>query len=35
MQQQGVKVLLWALWTAVLEQGDVAFPLYEKWAWRA
>ena len=26
-----VKVLLWALWTAVLEQGDMAFPLYEKW----
>jgi alpha-glucosidase len=28
---KGVKVLLWALWTAVLDQGDVAFPLYEKW----
>jgi len=30
-RSKGVKVLLWALWTAVLEQADAAFPLYEKW----
>ncbi len=28
---KGVKILLWALWTAVREQVDAAFPLYEKW----
>ncbi len=28
---KGVKVLLWALWTAVRDQADLAFPLYEKW----
>ena len=30
-RSKGVKILLWALWTAVREQADVAFPLYEKW----
>jgi alpha-glucosidase len=30
-RHKGVKVLLWMLWTAVREQADVAFPLYEKW----
>jgi alpha-glucosidase len=30
-KSKGVKVLLWALWTAVREQADMAFPLYEKW----
>jgi alpha-glucosidase len=30
-RQRGVKVLLWMPWTAVALQGDVAFPLYEKW----
>jgi alpha-glucosidase len=30
-RSKGVKVLLWALWTSVREQVDVAFPLYEKW----
>jgi alpha-glucosidase len=30
-RRKGVKVLLWMLWTAVREQVDVAFPLYEKW----
>lgn len=30
-RSKGVKVLLWMLWTAVREQADVAFPLYEKW----
>jgi len=30
-RSKNVKILLWALWTAVREQADVAFPLYEKW----
>jgi alpha-glucosidase len=30
-RSKGVKVLLWMMWTAVREQVDVAFPLYEKW----
>jgi alpha-glucosidase len=30
-RSRNVKILLWALWTAVREQADVAFPLYEKW----
>ena len=30
-KRRGVKVLLWALWTAVRKQAVVAFPLYEKW----
>ncbi len=30
-KSKGVKILLWALWTAVREQVDVAFSLYEKW----
>ena len=30
-RSRGVKVLLWMLWTAVRQQMDVAFPLYEKW----
>jgi alpha-glucosidase len=28
---KGVKILLWALWTAVREQADAAFALYQKW----
>ena len=30
-RSKGLKILLWALWTAVREQADEAFPLYEKW----
>jgi len=30
-RQRGVKVLLWIPWAATALQGDVAFPLYEKW----
>jgi alpha-glucosidase len=30
-QSKNVKVLLWMMWTALREQADVAFPLYEKW----
>ncbi len=30
-KSKGVKVVIWALWTAVQEQMDKAFPLYQKW----
>jgi len=30
-RRRGVKVLLWMPWAAVALQGDVAFPLFEKW----
>jgi alpha-glucosidase len=30
-KSKGVKILLWALWTAVREQANTAFALYQKW----
>jgi alpha-glucosidase len=30
-RQRGVRIMLWMTWTAVQNQMDVAFPLFEKW----
>jgi alpha-glucosidase len=30
-RRRGVKIMLWMTWTAVQNQMDVAFPLFEKW----